>query len=120
MATPMQITATRRHVDFHIWPVVCHGHPWREDPAVGSKGIQRRRLDLAQMAGPYCPTPTSGKRTTDGVSEQPNGISSKPKRRESSQPARFRGMGPKIRRELGRGDIAEGLLFFLGRGLWWW
>lgn len=38
----------------------------------------------------------------------------------SSQPARLRGMGPKIRRELGRGDIAEGLLFFLGRGLWWW
>lgn len=38
----------------------------------------------------------------------------------SSQPARFRGMGPGIRRGLGRGDIVEGLLFFLGRGLWWW
>lgn len=27
VATPMQITATRRHVDFQIGPILCHGYP---------------------------------------------------------------------------------------------
>lgn len=54
-------------------------------------------------------------------SEQPDSMSeAQAQEARSSQPARVRGMGPGIRRGLGRGDIVEGLLFFLGRGLWWW
>lgn len=55
MATSMQITATRRHVDFHIGPILCHGHPWREDPAVGSKAIDHHDWIWPRWQAPLLP-----------------------------------------------------------------
>lgn len=80
------------------------------------------------MAGPYrqdCPTPTSGKQRTMGqASSHSQTVRKEPSRRGKKQSAcSAQGYGTRdarIRRGTGQGDIVEGLLFFLGRGLWWW
>lgn len=100
VATPMQITATRRHVDFHIGPVLCHGHPWREDPTVGSKGINVVDWIWPRWQAPTAQRPRAANKGERGQ-RAAKGQAKPAQEARSSQPARFRGMGPKIRRELG-------------------
>jgi hypothetical protein len=62
---PMQITATRRHVDFHIGPILCDGHPWRGGILLSVTGPSTSTIGSGPDGRPLLPDAhLSGKQRT--------------------------------------------------------